>query len=478
MQSLSASSLLPTDEDLAFLTASELVTLFQTRDVSPVEAIKAVLNRIRYINPIINSYSRIDEQRALQIAAASEKRWLQGIPSGLLDGVPMSVKDTLMVEGYPFRRGSKATSSEPAQESSPAVEKAILAGANIVGITTTPEFGSGPATISPLTGITRNPWNPERASGGSSGGAAASVAAGACQLALATDAGGSIRIPSAFCAVVGMKPTGGLVATYPANVAGAMASPGPIARSVRDVAMLLTVICGPDRRDPEAFPNPKTDFQADLEKGVAGLRIAFSPTLGYATNIDPEVLDLTVRAAHSFESMGAIVERSDPGFQNPIDTYITLFHSGLAFALRQLTSDQRDQLGDRLRSVISEGQNVTLFDYLAAQDARRALGRKMIEFHEKYDLLVTPTVAIPAFDAALWSPAEHASESHGRAWTPYCYPFNLTQQPAITVPSGFTRDGLPVGLHIVGPKYADQQVLQAAYAYELSRSFEIGRPTV
>lgn len=463
-------------DDLAFAEACDVTARFRSGEVSPVESTQAVLARIRRYNPVVNAYSALDEQRALRAAEASAQRWRLGRPLGPLDGVTLSVKDTLMVEGFPFRRGSTVTPTEPATQSAPAVDKAIRAGAIVVGITTTPEFGSGPATISQLTGITRNPWNPARTSGGSSGGAASATASGMCHLALATDAGGSVRIPSAFCGVVGMKPTGGRVAAFPASVAGAIASPGPIARSVRDVAALMAVICGPDRRDPDALPASAADQSLELDTGISGLRIAFSPKLGYASDVDLEVLDLTTRAARSFEALGAVVERADPGFQDPIDAYVTLFHSGISYALRHLSAAQQQDIGPRLRDVIADGQSISLQSYLDAQETCRALSATMAAFHETFDLLLTPTIAVPAFDAELWMPPDDKS-THGRAWTPYCYPFNLTRQPALTVPCGFTQAGLPVGLHIVGPRHADSIVLRAAFAYEALRTFEKKRPS-
>lgn len=462
--------------DIEFASISELTALYRKSRISPVEATGAVLSRIARLNPRLNAYSLVNGDEALRAARESEKRWREGEARGPLDGVPVSVKDTLMAKGFPFRRGSKATSNEPATENAPIVARVCEQGAVILGITTTPEFGAGPVTISPLTGVTRNPWDTSRNAGGSSGGAAASVVAGMGCAGLATDAGGSIRIPSALCGSVGLKATGGRVPTYPPSVAGPLSCPGPIVRTVRDAALLLSICARPDARDAEALPPADTDYERGLAKGVRNLRIAFSPTLGYAPKVHPDVLDRVATAARVFEGLGATVEEADPGFDNPIGIFLTLFRPGFAYATRNFTEGQLEVIDETLRDVIAAGRKESLFAYLEANDARRMLARTMQCFHEKYDLLVTPTVAVPAFDAERWTPEDFANYEDMRAWTPFAYPFNLSQQPAITVPCGFTGEGLPVGLQIVGPRFADARVLAAAYAYEQARPFEMGRP--
>lgn len=457
-------------DDIAFLTASELVRQYRAGSLSPVEATNAALARIDAHNEKINAFSLVDHANALFAARQSEARWQRKEPKGLLDGVPLSVKDTLMVKGYPFRRGSLATSADPVKESAPIVASALEAGAVMLGITTTPEFGAGPITISPLTGITRNPWDFSRNSGGSSGGAAAAVAAGMGHLALATDAGGSIRIPSALCGVVGVKTTGGRIPTYPPNVAGTLSSPGPIARSVEDAALALSVIGAPDARDVEALPpeaNP--DYRTDLSGGISGLRVAFTTTLGYAPKVHPEVTAAVRIAAKQFEALGASVEEAHPNVENPIGFFLKLFRSGFAYSLRNFSPEQLALIGDQLRDVVEKGRAVSVLEYLAAQDERRALARTFQAFFQKFDLLLTPTCAVPAFTADRWTPEDFDMFEDTRAWTPFGYPFNMTQQPAVSVPCGFTTAGLPIGLQIVGARFSDRLVLRAAKAYENSR---------
>ena len=464
------------NQDIAYLSLSELIDHYRTKTLSPVEVAQTTLSRIDEFNGQLNAFSIITRDRAIADARASEQRWMKGEPKGLLDGVPISVKDTLMVEGFPFRRGSRATANEPVKESAPIVDHALNSGAVLLGITTTPEFGAGPVTISPLTGVTRNPWDPEKNSGGSSGGAAASMAAGMGYAALATDAGGSIRIPSSFCGVTGFKATGGRVPTYPPNVAGTLSSPGAITRTVKDTALMLDLLAAPDLRDPETLPPNEFSFAAALNNPLGPRKIAFTTTLGYAPKVDPEVAEAVVKAAKHFEDLGFIVEEADPGIEYPVQIFMTMYRPGFAYTLRNMSDAQLELVGPTLRDVVVAGRQVGALDYLAAQDARRALARKLQQFHSKYALLLTPTVAVPAFTAERWTPESFSEFTDTRAWTPFTSLFNMTQQPAISVPCGLTKAGLPIGLQIVGPRFADADVLGAAHLYETTRSFELGRP--
>jgi len=466
------------DQDIAYLSLSHLIDHYRARTLSPVEVVRNALEQIEAFNGPLNAFVSLSPERALEDARLSEQRWLKGEPKGLLDGVPISVKDTLMVKGFPFRRGSRATSEEPVTESAPAVDHALDGGAALLGITTTPEFGAGPVTISPLTGITRNPWNPEKGSGGSSGGAAASMAAGMGYAALATDAGGSIRIPSALCGVVGFKPTGGLVPTYPANVAGTMSSPGAITRNVRDAALMFDLLAAPDVRDPEMHLSCSQRSAQHLDEPVPRAVIAFSTTLGYARKVDAEVAAAVVKAARHFEDLGFTIEEADPAIENPIQAFLALFRPGFAYTLRNMSEAQMELIGPALRDVVSKGRLVSVSDYLAAQDARRELGRKLAKFHARYALLLTPSVAAPAFTADRWMPESFEQYGDMRAWVPFTSIFNMTQQPAISVPCGMTQAGLPIGLQIVGPRFADAQVLAAAHLYETTRPIELGRPSL
>jgi aspartyl-tRNA(Asn)/glutamyl-tRNA(Gln) amidotransferase subunit A len=447
-------------------SVAQLLEDFRDGKSTPIDATRDVLTRIDELNGKINAFRTIDTDAALAAAAASARRWEKGEPRGLLDGIPISVKDTLMVEGFAFRQGSLVTSDEPAVESAPIVRAACEEGAIVVGITTCPEFGSSVLTVSPLTGTTFNPHDLSKHSGGSSGGAAAGVAAGMVPLALASDAAGSIRIPSSFCGVIGFKPSGGLIPAYPRNVVGPLSSAGFITRSVRDALLGLAVAVRPDDRDVEAVPVYNQSGDAALESGIRGLRIAYSPALGYVTGMDPEVAQLVAKAVESLAQFGATVEEADPGFADPEDVIVTHVSMGYGHMMRRLTPDQLRLLAPSLRETVAAGQRLTAMEFMAAQDRRIELARQMAAFHETYDLLITPTLPITTFDAEALRPPSFPADASPRAWTRFVYPFNLTQQPAISLPCGMTSQGLPVGLQIVGPRRGDALVLRCARAFE------------
>jgi aspartyl-tRNA(Asn)/glutamyl-tRNA(Gln) amidotransferase subunit A len=451
--------------DITNFSASDLVSFYRNHKLSPVEVTKTVLERIAAYNSQVNAFVIIDEENALAEARASEERWLKGEPLGLVDGVPITVKDLLLTKGLPTLRGSKAiTPNQPWEEDAPAVARLREQGAVLLGKTTTSEFGWKGVTDSPLTGITRNPWNLELTPGGSSGGAAVAAALGLGTLHLGTDGGGSSRTPAAFTGVFGFKPTFGRVAGYPAAHTGTLFHPGVLVRTVADAALTLNAIARPDVRDWYALPDDEQDYVKELNYGVAGLRIAYSPSLGYA-DVEPEVAALIKTAVDVLAKLGAVVEEVDPGFESPYNILRTFWRAGAAKLLRSFTPEQKAVIEEGLQATATEGDRISLADYQSANDAREALGRHMQRFHQTYDLLITPTLPITAFGVGQTSP-QSSIYPQGRNWSPFTYPFNLTQQPAASVPCGFTKDGLPVGMQIVGAKYKDLLVLQAARAYE------------
>lgn len=455
---------------------TKLLADFREKRSSPLEVMQGSLDRIEQANPGINAFRTVDVQGALAAAAESAKRWEEGNPAGLLDGIGVSVKDTLMTEGFAFRQGSLATPDVPATESAPVVRASRQEGAIVVGITTCPEFGSSVLTVSPLTGTTRNPHDLSKHSGGSSGGAAAGVAAGLVPLALGSDAAGSVRIPASFCGVIGFKPTGGLIPAYPRNVVGPLSSAGFLATTVGDVALALRAAAKQDIRDVEAVTSYDPDWDARLESGARGLRIAYSKDFGYVQWIDPEVEQLVTQAVRTLEGLGAIVEEADPGFADPEDAIVLHLAMGYGHMLRHLTAEQLDLLTPSLRGTIEAGQALTAMDFMAAQDSRIDLGRRMAAFHQKFDILATPTLPVPAFDADAAQPKSFPADASPRALTRFVYPFNLTQQPAISLPCGTTGDGLPVGLQLVGPRRGDATVLECARAYEAAAGPLIATP--
>ncbi len=455
-----------TPADLADATATELLALYAAKAASPLEATQAALARIARCNPVLNAFCVVDEAAALEQARASTARWQAGTPQGPLDGVPVSIKDLILTKGWPTRRGSRTVDpAGPWTEDAPVAARLRESGAVLLGKTTTPEFGCKGETNSPLTGFTLNPWKTDRTPGGSSGGACAAVATGMGPIAVGTDGAGSVRIPSAFCGVFGLKPSFGRVPAYPLSPMGSVAHLGPHSRSVRDAALMLNVMKRPDARDWTSLPPDDSDSTAGLEGGVKGLRIAFSPTLGYAKNVHPEVAAAVERAVRGLASLGAHVEAVDPGFADPLEISTGLWFTGVWTIWNSLTPAQREATDPDFAAQAALGSRLTLLDVQALQMRRIALGSQMRQFMQRWDLLATPAVAVPAFASRAPGTVPMTPEAM-LGWTPFSYPFNLTQQPACSIPCGFTTDGLPIGLQLVGPMFGDNLVLRAARAWE------------
>jgi aspartyl-tRNA(Asn)/glutamyl-tRNA(Gln) amidotransferase subunit A len=455
-----------TPTDLALCTATELLAHFRAGTASPVEAAQAVLDRVERFDGVLNAFCLVAAEEALASASASAERWRRGEPAGPLDGVPVTIKDLVLTAGWPTRRGSRTVDpAQPWDVDAPVTARVREAGAVLVGKTTTPEFGCKGETNSPLTGLTRNPWDPSRSPGGSSGGAAAAVAAGMGPLAVGTDGAGSVRIPAAFCGNVGLKPSFGRVPAHPLSPFGTVSHLGPHTMSVADAALMLNVMKQPDARDWTSLPPDPTDLLDGLDAGVAGLRVAFSPTLGYVTGVHPEVAAAVARAAGDLAALGAHVEAVDPGFDDPLEITCGLWFTGSWTLWNTLTPSQQALTDPDFAAQAEAGAQLSSLDVQRLVLRRGDLGARMRQLMQHYDLLVTPAVAVPAFPAR---PAGHTpfSPEAFLGWTPFTYPFNLTQQPAITVPCGLTSDGLPIGLQLVGPMFADALVLRAARAYE------------
>ncbi len=452
--------------DIAWMSAGELVAAYGTKSLSPVEVATTLLARIEKLDPHFNAFCLIDAETTLAQVKASEDRWHRRTPAGLLDGVPVAIKDLLITKAWPTLRGSETVDpAQPWDEDAPAVARLREHGAVLIGKTTTPEFGWKGTTDSSLMGITCNPWNTEKTPGGSSGGSSAALAAGFCPLAIGTDGGGSIRIPAGFTGTFGIKPSFGRVPAFPISPFGTVAHVGPMSRNVEDSALLLSVIAEPDARDWYAMAVDGTQYTDGLDAGIKGARIAFSPRLGYVTNIDPEVEALVAKAAKRFEDLGAHVEQIDPGNDDPSDIFRTLWWAGAYFALGSLPPEQLALVEPDLQDVVRQGAKFSLHEYLSAVKAREALGSQMGIFMRDFDFILTPTLATPAFDVDRIAP-EGFEGDQWMGWTPFSYPFNLTQQPAASINCGMTKDGLPVGLQIVGRMHDDAGVLRAAKAFE------------
>ncbi|NIJ10833.1 aspartyl-tRNA(Asn)/glutamyl-tRNA(Gln) amidotransferase subunit A [Saccharomonospora amisosensis] len=456
------------------LTASELVAAYSSGELSPVEATHSALEAIRERDKDYNAFTLVDPEAALDQARGSEERWREGNPIGWLDGVPASIKDMFLTQGWPTLRGSLCIErDQPWQVDSPVTARMRENGLVLLGKTTTPELGWKGVTDSPLDGVTRNPWNPALTPGGSSGGSAVAVATGMGDLSVGTDGGGSVRIPASFCGIVGFKPTGGRIPLYPASPFGPLAHAGPMARSVDDVALLLDVLATPDHRDPGALPPPLGTYREAVRRDVRGLRAAFSPALGYV-DVEPEIAELVVSVVAALSEAGITVEEADPGFSDPVEPFQVLWSTGAAKWLDTFPGDCADQVDPGLRKVWEQGHTYSASDYLEASAARAALGIHMGEFHTRYDVLLTPTMPISPFEVGHDVPPGSGLDSWPQ-WTRFSYPFNMTGQPAITVPAGFTSHGLPVGLQIVGPRHSDDLVLAVAKLVEEIRPWQTDR---
>jgi aspartyl-tRNA(Asn)/glutamyl-tRNA(Gln) amidotransferase subunit A len=455
--------------DLADSTATELLALYRSGQASPVEATYAMLARIENLNPALRAFSFVAADEALASARRSEARWREGAHCGPLEGVPVSIKDVLLTRGMPTLRGSRCVDPhQPWDVDAPVTARLREAGAVLLGKTTTPEFGCKAETNSPLTGITRNPWNSSKTAGGSSGGTAAAVACGMGPISIGTDGAGSVRIPAAFCGNVGLKPSFGRVPAYPLSPFGTLAHVGPHTMSVRDTALVLNTLSRPDARDWTSLPADPRDYTVGLEDGIRGLKIAWSPTLGYARDIHPEVASACAQAVRRLVELGAHVEAIDPGIDDPLEIICGLWFVG-AWAVWSTLTAQQQALTDP--DFAAEARLGCAYSALAVQQLnqqRGAMGSQLRQFMQRFDLLVTPAVAVPAFDAR---PAGQSALNPAAlfGWTPFTYPFNLSQQPACTVPCGLTSGGLPIGLQFVGPMFGDALVLRAARAYESVR---------
>ncbi len=465
--------------DLAFASAVDLARMIRARKVSPVEVLDAVYIRIKALDGRVNAFCTLTEESARVQARAAEAQVAAGGPFGPLHGIPVSIKDLLLTRGVRTMRGSAIYADFVPHENAPAVDLLQAAGAIVIGKTTTPELGWKGVTDSPVTGVTRNPWNLDLTPGGSSGGAAAAAALGMGPLAVGTDGGGSSRIPASFTGVFGLKPSFGRVPVFPPSAVGVMSHVGPIAFSVRDAALMLNGMTGADARDPFSLPADGTDYLAACEGGVRGLRVAWSPTLGYAP-VDPEVRTLCERAARVFaEELGCVVEEADPGFANPAPFFKLLWACGLGAAVRDYFPVWADRMDPGLVAMVREYAGATGAELAGAHAERLKLYDALRRFFERYDLLLTPTMPTTAWRAGVPIPVEIAGGSTAEfRYTPFTFPFNMSGHPAASAPCGLSSAGMPVGLQIVGRRFDDLGVLQASAAYEAIAPWADKRPAL
>ena len=463
-----------TSDDLCYLSAYELRNLYLKRELSPVEVTKALLRRIERLNPVYNPYVTVTHEHALEQAIRAERAYMAG-NAGTLAGIPGSLKDLTPTKGILTARGSLLYRNWVPDYDAPLAERLDDAGMVLLGKTTTPELGWKGDSGNRVNGPVHNPWKYGRTAGGSSGGAAAAVALGLGPIAQGTDGAGSIRIPCGFCGLYGLKPSWGRVPQYPASVVELLSHAGPIARTVKDAAMMLTAMAGAHPMDRLSLPDT-TDYLSEMEGDIDGLRIAWSPDLGYA-RIDPDVQRVAAAAAARFQELGCHVEEAHPGLPDPWDLADTIWAASFAGVFKDNLNEVRDLLDAGLVAVIDRGRGVSGAELATAYARRNDYYHGWREFMEAYDLFLSPTLPVTAFTAGNDHPGDIAGHPTSYlGWTAFTYPFNVTGQPAATVPAGFAGDGLPVGLQIVGRWRDDAGVLRASAALETIAPWTETRP--
>jgi aspartyl-tRNA(Asn)/glutamyl-tRNA(Gln) amidotransferase subunit A len=449
-------------------SASSIAASVRRHEISPVDIMLETIQRIEALNPILNAFSQTCFERAIDEAKGMERRLARGEDPGPLAGVPLGVKDLENAAGLITSFGCTAFRNNLAGQDSTQVARLRKAGAIIVGKTNVPEFGFTGFTKNRLYGVTRNPWNTERTSGGSSGGAAAAVASGMVPLATGSDAGGSIRIPACYCGCFGLKPSFGRIPHGPQEILFMTRTwtLGPITRTVADAALYLESVCGYHPSDPDSIPEPGLSFAEAIKRPSGALRIGFNPTLGYA-RVQAEVTDLARKALKVFEEMGHIVEIRDDVFPDVGDAWSDLMGLEIYGQLKDRLDSIRPELGRTLAASIDHARGLSAEALLAHQRTRSVLQKRLADFFSSFDILLTPSMPTEAFGAKGPPPAEIEGVTIPLLGAvAFTYPFNLTGHPAATVRTGLNSSGLPAGIQIIAPHYRDDLVLRLAASYE------------
>jgi aspartyl-tRNA(Asn)/glutamyl-tRNA(Gln) amidotransferase subunit A len=445
------------------MTAVELAEAYRTKRLSPVEVIEATLARAAEVQPTLCPFRLLDEEGARTAARESEVRWAKADPLSPLDGVPLAIKENHGAKGMPKQSGSRTRDAVPEAEDQPHIARLREAGCVIFARTTMPDLGWKGVNDSPLTGVTRNPWNPERTPGGSSGGAAVAVATGVCPIATGGDGGGSIRMPAGFTGVFGIKPSTGRVPGLYDSPAGDLVAPGPLSRSVTDAATALAWMSRPDVRDPIASAVPAPHFPSVLSEGVAGLKVAVSSTLGFAPQPDEVRMASLEAAAKALEAAGARVTWEDPPLWNARHVFVTIWEAAYASAVMTTPTERLTLFDPGLLDVARRGLAMAAVTEKLAQAERTRFIHTMVAFHHRFDLLLCPTLPLGAFRAGHGVNTPDVSRyPEWYDWTPYTWPFNLTKQPCASVPWGLDGEGLPVGVQLVATHFREDLVLRGS----------------
>lgn len=462
--------------EFRFMSATRMLELIRSKQISPVEVVNKTLADIEATQDSLNAFVTVAPESSLDAARDVERAVMAGENNGLLTGLPISIKDLIAVKDMRFTSGSCTQADFISPVDSPCSERIKANEGVLVGKTTTTEFGCKPSSTSPLTGVTRNPWDLSRTAGGSSSGAAASVAAGITPFALGTDGGGSIRIPSSLCGVFGFKPTFGRVPVYPVSATPTLAHVGPITRTVHDAALMLTAISGYDKRDPGSISSPVPSYLEACNRPPKGLRIAWSPTLGYAKPTR-EVIEVAEASALAFEDLNCSVELVEKVFDDPFDLWEAEFYAGVGTRLETTLRDRREIIDPAVANMLDYALDQRIEQYYRSVFSRYTFREYVQRFFDDYDLLITPTIPVAAFDAEDDMPRGF-NDASIVSWVAYTYPFNLCGLPAASLPCGFTSDGLPVGLQIVGGSFSETDILSAASAFESARPWAHIKPSI
>ena len=468
-------------EEIHFASARDLARRIRARELSAREVTQAHLDQIERTNPQVNAIVTVLAERALEQARAADERLAKGAAPGPLHGLPIAHKDTHATAGIRTTQGSPIFAEHVPDADELVVERIRGAGAITLGKTNVPEFAAGSHTFHPIFGLTRNPDDPSRSAGGSSGGAAAALACGMHPIADGSDMGGSLRNPASFCNVVGFRPSPGRVPSWPVPAGWAtLGVQGPMARTVADAALLLSVLAGPDPRSPIALETPGSAFAVPLDRDLAGTRVAWSPDLGGTVPVDPAVTGVLERSVKAFEELGCVVEEACPDLSGADEVFRTLRAWHWDLALGPLLAERPADFKPSLAANIAAGRTLTGSAIGRAEVLHTALFHRVREFFERYDALVLPVSQVPPFDAGIEYPDEvagHAMPDY-LEWMRSCYLVSATGCPALSVPAGFTGHGLPVGAQIVGPHHADLAVLQVGHAFERATRHGTRRPAI
>jgi amidase len=468
-------------EELCYTPATDLARMIRSKDVSPREIVEILLERIDRINPKINAYCTVASEQALQAADEAERAVMKGEELGPLHGVPVSIKDLTPTKGLRTTFGSTLYENYVPDEDALVVRRLKAAGAIVMGKTNTPEFGAGMNATNKVFGTTLNPWDLTKTSGGSSGGAAAALATGLGPLAEGTDLGGSVRIPASFCGVVGFRTTPGLIPRYPTAWAwDGFAITGPMARTLSDTALMLSVVAGPDDLAPISLPDTGASFTESIEGDCKGLRAAWTPDLGGICRVDPEVAGICESAARTFEKMGVTVEEASPDLHDAAEIISPLRVLRTAVIYADLVENDEGVDNLLFKQFLHMIKDTNLMEVAQAERKRTALWSRMKTFFETYDLLLCPTTSTPAFGSDQLRATEIRGEPLDRPFEEVLltYALTITTLPVISVPAGWTEKGLPVGLQITGRRFAERTVLKAAANLEKASPWSHRRPSI